>query len=164
MARLYVTVTDDGTYYSKLFGDGETMTVSTEGVKEAYLTVAATPDLGKYVKYTIPTWNNASSEESIPFSKKPRYPYEVTITGAEPSPRTITRSNRGDPHPNGGGFVASTAKVDEKAYVGPNAMVLGNAMVRGNVRIEGNAVVMGNAVVKGNATISGYAIVTGMQG
>lgn len=156
-----VTVTDDGTYYSKLFGDGETMTVSTEGVKEAYLTVAATPDLGKYVKYTIPTWNNASSEESIPFSKKPRYPYEVTITGAEPSPRTITRSNRGDPHPNGGGFVASTAKVDEKAYVGPNAMVLGNAMVRGNVRIEGNAVVMGNAVVKGNATISGYAIVTG---
>lgn len=156
-----VTVTDDSTNYSKLFGDGETMTVSAEGVKEAYLTVAATPDLKKYVKYTIPTWNDASSEESIPFDKKPRYPFEVTITGAEPSPRTIKRDSRGKPHPNGGGFVASTASVDKNAYVGPNAMVLGNAKVRGNVRIEGNAVVMGNAVVKGNATISGYAIVAG---
>lgn len=156
-----VTVTDDSTNYSKLFGDGETMTVSTEGVKEAYLTVAATPDLSKYVKYTIPTWNDASSEESIPFDKKPRYPFEVTITGAEPSPRTIKRDSRGKPHPNGGGFVASTASVDKNAYVGPNAMVLGNAKVRGNVRIEGNAVVMGNAVVKGNVIVSGYAIVAG---
>ena len=32
-------------------------------------------------------------------------------------------------HPNGGGWVADTATVDEKAFVGPDAKVFGNAKV-----------------------------------
>ena len=32
-------------------------------------------------------------------------------------------------HTNGGGWVADTATVDEKAFVGPNALVSGNAKV-----------------------------------
>jgi carbonic anhydrase/acetyltransferase-like protein (isoleucine patch superfamily) len=65
----------------------------------------------------------------------------------------------GKPHPNGGGFVADSAKVGATAYVSPDAQVLGNSVVTGNSRIEDFAVV-DNAKIADNAIISGYAIVT----
>jgi len=76
---------------------------------------------------------------------------------------------RGKRHPNGGGWVQDTAKVDATAYVGPNAMVLDRAQVLGNASIEDFAVVcdsarvgeharvFGAAKVEGDKVVSGYA-------
>jgi len=64
-------------------------------------------------------------------------------------------------HPNGGGWVADSAKADASAYVGKNALVLGKAQVLGNARIEDFAVVKDTAVIKGNAKISGGAVING---
>lgn len=47
-------------------------------------------------------------------------------------------------HPNGGGWVAETARVDASAYVGPNAWVYGDARVYGNARVFDNARVFGD--------------------
>ncbi|MCD8312241.1 MAG: DUF6055 domain-containing protein [Firmicutes bacterium] len=151
-----VTVKDGETTYSELFGDGETMTVDASGADEAYLTVAAAPDIDSYVKFAL------GGESTLSFSEKPRYPYEVVMTGATPQERTIdTTGVSGHAHSNGGGFVADTAKVDDTVYVGPDAMVLGTATIKGDVVIDGHAVVMGNAVIKGDVVIDGYAIVAG---
>jgi hypothetical protein len=38
-------------------------------------------------------------------------------------------------HPNGGGWVADTAKVTDTSYVGPDAWVYGNAEVSGDARV-----------------------------
>ena len=38
-------------------------------------------------------------------------------------------------HPNGGGWVADTATVEETAYVGLNAQVYGSALVEGGVEL-----------------------------
>ena len=38
-------------------------------------------------------------------------------------------------HPNGGGWVENTARVDASAYVGPDAVVYGDAWVFGNARV-----------------------------
>ena len=152
-----VTVSGDETKYSELFGDGETMTASAAGVDEAYLTVAATPTLKTYKNYDAFT-----SETSLAFKNKNRYPYEVVMTGAVPQTRTLEIGKvKGSYHENGGGFVASTAKVSDSVYVGPNAMVLGKANIRGNAVIDDYAIVMGNAQVNGTAVIDGYAIVAG---
>lgn len=152
-----VTVTDEATNYSALFGDGETMTVPADGVKEAYLTVAATPRLDTYVKWSA----LYTPETKMSFDEKPRYPYEATIEGAVPYlPKRTSATVNGKAHENGGGLVAKTAKVDESVYVGPDAMVLGNAIVKGDARIDGHAIVSGNARVSGNAVVDGYAIVT----
>jgi len=70
---------------------------------------------------------------------------------------------RGKRHPNGGGWVQDSAKVDATAYVGPNAMVLDNAQVLGNASIEDFAVVRGSAIVKDNARIFGAATVEGNE-
>ena len=150
-----VTVSGEETLYSELFGDGETMKVSTDGVETAYLTVAATPRLDTYVKFTV-----FESEAVVSFKDKTRYPFEAVITGAAPAEREIEAGARGSAHPNGGGFVARSAKVDDTVYVAPGAMVLGGT-VTGNVRIEDHAVVMGSAKVSDNAVVGGYAIVAG---
>jgi hypothetical protein len=42
-------------------------------------------------------------------------------------------------HPNGGGWVADTAKVADTSYVGPDAWVYGNAEVSGTARVSGDA-------------------------
>lgn len=151
-----VTVKDGDAEYSELFGDGETVTVSADGVDEAYLSVAATPDLKTYKKYDAFT-----QETELSFNKKNRYPYEAEILGAYPSDREISASVRGSEHPNGGGFVANTARVADSVYVGPDAMVLGTATIKGDVRIEDHAVVMGSAVIKDNVVIDGHAVVAG---
>ncbi len=152
-----VTVKGDETEYSELFGDGETMKVSAKDVDEAYLTVAATPDIKTYKQYDAFT-----QESTLSFFKKNRYPYEVELTGAVPSEYEISKTGvKGDYHVNGGGFVANTAKVADSVYVGPDAMVLGKAVIKGDVRIEDHAVIMGSAFIKDNAVVDGNAIVAG---
>ena len=42
-------------------------------------------------------------------------------------------------HPNGGGWVADTARVAASAFVGPGAQVFGAAWVSGNAQVSGNA-------------------------
>jgi len=67
----------------------------------------------------------------------------------------------GAPHPNGGGWVASTAKVDPTAYVAPGAMVMGAARVLDNASVEEFAIVTGGARLSGNARVGGQAFVGG---
>ena len=58
-------------------------------------------------------------------------------------------------HPNGGGWVADTAKVYETSYVGPDAQVYDDATVSGNARVYDNAKVSGDACVSGDAWVAG---------
>jgi Family of unknown function (DUF6055) len=94
-----------------------------------------------------------------------RYPWMVELRGAWPEgyPNATTPGGSGAPHPNGGGWVASTARVDPTAFVGPRAQVLGNAIVSGNARIEGWAIVSGNAQVRDNAVVEDFAQVLNGQ-
>ena len=64
-------------------------------------------------------------------------------------------------HPNGRGWVADTAHVDDSAYIGPDAQVYGDAWVSGNAQVYGDARVSGDAWVYGNARVSGNARVYG---
>jgi len=71
----------------------------------------------------------------------------------------IDRMRKGARHPNGGGWVQTTAKVAPTAYVGPNAMVLDGAQVLDNAIIDEFGVVMGTAVVSGHARVCGQGVV-----
>jgi UDP-3-O-[3-hydroxymyristoyl] glucosamine N-acyltransferase len=70
-------------------------------------------------------------------------------------------------HPNGGGWVADTATVDETVYVGPDAQVFGNARISDNVaifdrsKVFGNAQVHMKAMVFGNARVYDEAVISG---
>lgn len=70
-------------------------------------------------------------------------------------------------HPNGGGFVAHTAKVSHTAYIGPNATVCDYAEIYDNVAVFGNARVSYRAKlydwvqVYGNAHVTAYAKLSG---
>jgi carbonic anhydrase/acetyltransferase-like protein (isoleucine patch superfamily) len=64
-------------------------------------------------------------------------------------------------HKNGGGWVANTAKVEEIAYIGPNAQVYGYAQVSGDAKVYGDAQVYDDALVYGDAQVSGDAQVYG---
>ncbi len=68
---------------------------------------------------------------------------------------------KGQLHSNGGGFVASTAKVDSTAFVGPDALVLEKARVSGNAKISEHAAIFGDARVFGEAQVSGKTRVAG---
>jgi len=69
---------------------------------------------------------------------------------------------QGRRHPNGGGWVANSARVAPSAYVAQDAMVLDGAKVLGHAAIEDYAVVRGpKAVVSGYAKVSGQAYVAG---
>ncbi len=94
-----------------------------------------------------------------------RYPWMVELEGAWPEgyPDAATPGGSGAPHPNGGGWVASTARVDPTAFVGPRAQVLGNAVVSGNARIAGWAIVGGNAQVRDEAVVEDFAQVLNGQ-
>jgi len=156
--RVCLVVQDNSgnTRYSTLWNRGENSVTLSSTENKVYLVVAATPD-------KIIPLDAFADETKSPFMSAPEkqtMPYEVKITGAIPyEAQNSTAGISGKRHPNGGGFVQSTAKVDSTAYVGPNAVVLGYAKVQGNARIEDYAVVKGNAVVSGNAVISGHAIV-----
>ncbi len=89
-----------------------------------------------------------------------RYPYEILLNGAVPVVRELKLEKvPGAKHPNGGGFVASSAEVESSAYVGPRARVLGSAKVRGNSKILDDAIVTGSATIEDDAIVSGGACV-----
>ncbi len=117
--------------------------------KELYLVVTATPTIHHKI-----LWDQF-------YYTIYRYPYMVEIDGGKPEGFQQMTLPSGGRHPNGGGFVASTATVASTAYVGPDAKVLGNAQVKDNARIEGRAVVKGNSQVYGNAVVKDYALVAG---
>ncbi len=150
-------------YYSELIADGQTVSMQAPAnTTAAYLTVIATPDEALYNPSGL-HWHNDSDEfgeTKQPFSSKNRYPYEVTIEGAGIMQRPLN-GLRGSQHPNGGGFVASSARVDASVYVGPNAAVIGNATVTGNAVIDGYAMIAENATVSGNAYVGDCAMVMG---
>jgi hypothetical protein len=76
--------------------------------------------------------------------------------------RYLQRNAKGRRHPNGGGWVAKSARVAATAYVGPDAMVLDGAQVRDHACIKEFAVVTGpRTVVSGHAKIGGRAWVCG---
>ncbi|NLY11072.1 MAG: hypothetical protein GX020_05230 [Firmicutes bacterium] len=137
--------------YSRMWNYGVASIDITENDKEFYLVVAATPAVYSPV------------DAGAGFRAIVVYPYEVSFKGAKPSPSVVGypagTSLAGSFHPNGGGFVANTAKVEPTVYVGPNARVLGTARVSGNARIEDYAVVRDSAKVSGNAIIAGNALV-----
>lgn len=70
-------------------------------------------------------------------------------------------------HPNGGGWVAETAKVAETVYVGPQARVFGDAeilehaQIRDYAEISGHATVRGYAQVCGTSKVQGHALIEG---
>ncbi|HEY0074409.1 MAG TPA: DUF6055 domain-containing protein [Abditibacteriaceae bacterium] len=149
-----VAVNDNGECrYSAMWNGGvNTITLSSDE-NRLYLCVAATPDFMAYDGFSHPLISD------LPLSPQA---YEVAFinTKAGPYESKPARPNvPGKAHPNGGGFVADSAKVAPTAYIGPNAMVLGNAQVQGNARLEDFAAAIENAVVKDNALLSGHALV-----
>lgn len=139
--------------YGPVFRAGETGTfeAGTE-LKELYLVVCATPE--KILD--IPMTGDFRSFEQEPF------PWQVLLTGCSPKEPLLDKTPLGDgkPHPNGGGFVASTATVEPTVWIGPDARVLGNSRVSGQARIEDHAVVL-DSTVTDSAVVSGYALVMG---
>ncbi len=162
-ACIVVEQSDGTTRYSDLFRSGETMQMAWNAGSDvqAFLTVAATPDTDTYVQVGLPYGPDSEfAETNYPFDSKTRYPYAVTLTGAEMQyEQTSGGASYGGYHPNGGGFVAATASVDASVYVGPNAKVLDYATVTGNAVITDYATVCGSANVSGNAIVSGHAVI-----
>lgn len=151
----FVFVGGDGSVrYSELFrNDFETEFTYNEG-EEIYLVVTAAPSVHHNYVWE-PGWPRIY-----------RFPWEIRIHGAvpegyEPGFNSVYRNGIGFPHPNGGGFVASTARVASTAYVGPQAVVAGSANITGNAKVLGRAVVKDNATVTDNAVIDGFAVVGG---
>jgi Type II CAAX prenyl endopeptidase Rce1-like len=64
-------------------------------------------------------------------------------------------------HPNGGGWVATTARVAPSAFVGEFASVFGRAQLFDQGAITDTAWLCGDAVVAGQARVSGDAVVEG---
>ncbi len=162
-ACIAVEQKDGITRYSDLFKAGETMNMDFgSNDSAAYLTVTATPDSSAWQQTGVP-WAYGTGEfdeTHAPFLGKTRYPWGATITGAGiKQSQYDTVAVHGSRHPNGGGFVASTAKVEPSVYVGADAKVFGYANVSGNAVIDGYAVVSGSARVSGNAVVKGHAVV-----
>ncbi len=148
---------EDDARYSGLSGPGRMSFDLTESDNRVYIVVVATPG--------DTSLNLTDFSNTRPIGRhvdRLRYPYELFLENASPLKRPLDWTNdEGAAHPNGGGFVAATASVDETAYVGPNARVLDNATVRGGARIEDFAVVANNATVEDRAIVSGFAAVLG---
>lgn len=137
--------------YGEVFAPGETASFTVpQGLAELYLVVCATP--AKIVDIPM-TGDFRSSEQA-------QFPYKVKLGNCEPLDVLIAAKSgeSGRPHKNGGGFVAAAAKVDDTAYVGPDARILGNSIVTGNARIEDRAVIR-DSTVSGQAVVSGHALV-----
>ncbi len=122
--------------------------------KELWLVVTATPS-----EYQRIEWDQM-------YYTLYRFPWTVEIRGgyplgSEPLQSRTASKRAGAPHPNGGGWVDATARVEPGAFVGPEAMVLEQAQVLGKARIEGRAVVSGKAQVRDNAVVRDYSLVTG---
>lgn len=104
------------------------------------------------------------------FPKHNRYPYDVHIENAVPegfqdkeSFRSYLKTNEGNHHSNGGGWVESSATVGAEVYVSPHAVVLGSSQITGsNTRIEGTSIVR-DAMIGNHVHIKNNAIVTNSQ-
>jgi hypothetical protein len=134
--------------YGDVVKTGGEATISTKGLAKLYLIVCAVPT--KILPIDMTSDFRCFEQE--------KFPYKVKLTGCSPLDVLINKkpTERGAAHKNGGGFVASTARVDATAYVGPNAQVLGESQVLGNARIEDHAVVS-DSTVRDNAIVSGHA-------
>ncbi len=64
-------------------------------------------------------------------------------------------------HENGGGWVADTAKVAKKAYVGPTARVWGTAYVSEGCTLYDTSGVFGSSYLEENVTLSGTVSIAG---
>jgi len=153
--RVTMVVVNDkgGERFSRTWSRGSETVNLKPDEKMIYLVVAATPKVFKHIAFL----EDYRSQE--------RFRYEVKIEGAVPRGKDPEKlpwpeGVKGAAHPNGGGFVAATAKAASTAYVGPNARVLDSAEVSDDARMEDYAVVSGNAKVSGNAIVSGHALVT----
>ncbi len=147
----FVAMNSGSPRYSELHraDGGEEIEVSFEleaDDEELYLVVLGAPDV-HHDYFWEPGW-----------PKIYRYPWQIKIDGAVPFVNNH-RGISGQPHPNGGGFVASTAYVAPTAYVGPNAQILSNAMILGNASIEGQATVTTSTVVTDDAVVRDAAFV-----
>jgi carbonic anhydrase/acetyltransferase-like protein (isoleucine patch superfamily) len=123
-----------------------------EDDKEVWLAVAATPSEMQQI-----FWDQM-------YYTIYRYPWAVEIKGGKPEASHFPsvaelEKGIGKAHSNGGGWVDTSAEVDQSVYVGPNARVLENAKVEGNVRIEDYAVVRGNAKISDQVVVCGQALV-----
>lgn len=123
-----------------------------EGEDEVWLAVAATPKKMQQI-----SWDQM-------YYTIYRYPWAIEIKGGKPEASHFPQAGEsgkreGKAHPNGGGWVDSSAEVDGSAYVGPDARVIENAKVRDGARIEGFAVVGGKAEIGGKAVVSDHAFV-----
>ena len=64
-------------------------------------------------------------------------------------------------HPNGGGWVADSATVEDTVFVGRNALIYGDARLYDTAQVGGNARVFGNARISDHAAVYGDAQVYG---
>lgn len=140
--------------YSSLWNVGTNSIALSADQNQLFLAVIAVP---KPMKIGDPAWKEYTRDSGLQF------PYTVSFGNAQPLNVVYpAQSHTGMiQHPNGRGWVASTASVDAAAYVGPDAQVLENAKVRGNARIEDYAVVSGDALVGDQAVVSGHALING---
>lgn len=152
----FVAVQNDGTArYGTVYSDTDRTVIFNKLAtdKEVWLVVTGAP-----TEFNSNHWYHWEAG----FPKYYRYPYEIRFKNAVPMGFNADyegSKTTGSRHSNGGGWVASTAKVASTAYVGPNAKVLGNATVSDNARIEDYAIVKGSATVSGNATVKENAMV-----
>lgn len=152
----FVAVQNDGSArYGTIYSDADrTVTFDKQATdKEIWLVVTGAP-----TEFNSAHWYHWEAG----FPKYYRYPYEIRFKNAVPMGFNADyegSKTNGAPHSNGGGWVASTAKVAATAYVGPNAKVLGNATVSDNARIEDYAIVKGSATVSGSAVVKENAMV-----
>ncbi len=79
---------------------------------------------------------------------------------AQEQMKWLLANAEGKRHPNGGGWVSSTATVAPTAYVGPASMVLDHAQVLDQAIIEEGSIVFGKGTtVSGHARVNAGAIV-----
>ena len=154
----FVAIGQDGAVStSEIFKPGIGSFTLPQGPGRLILFAAATPK-NPALSYPRPTPETAVDR----FPEHRRYPYAITFRNAKPTARSLPVDRpQGQPHANGGGFVAHTAKVDATAFVGPDARVLGESKVLGHARILDGAVVMESATVSDRAEVSGGTVVLG---
>lgn len=137
--------------YSELMrDDGELVFTLEADEEDLYLVVSGAP-----IQHHNYAWEAG-------FPRIWRYPYTFRLRGAwpeghQPGYSPVPAGVPGEPHPNGGGFVAATATVAPGAWVAPGAAVLGQAQVLDQARVEDHAVVSGQAIVRDQAVVSGFA-------
>jgi carbonic anhydrase/acetyltransferase-like protein (isoleucine patch superfamily) len=153
-----VAVGQDGQRrYSPMWNKGAMTMACQPGDRAYWLTVTATPTA---------LYTGNSGQNLYTGRHAYRYPWSVQLSGARPGTPHDTRADpaetdlmkKGKRHPNGGGWVADSAKVAATAYIGPAARVLGNAQVLDHAMVEDYAVVTGDALVADHARVSGASM------